>query len=184
MELFEAIAKRHSYRGPFKDQPVGQEDLRRIVEAGLLAPSGANRQTTTFVIVDDPEQVAAIAGMPGANQAHREAKALIACIVDAAPEGVYEGHSFHVEDCSAAVENMLLAVTALGYATVWIDGWLRKDDRAQAVGRALGLPAEKVVRVLLPIGLPAEARRQPDKLPFEERAWFNRYGGQPRARNG
>ena len=177
MDLFEAIAKRHSYRGPFKDQPVGREDLRRIVEAGLLAPSGMNRQTTTFVIVDDPERVAEIAGMPGANQAQREAKAFIACIVDVDPEAIYVGYTFQVEDCSAAVDNMLLAVTALGYATVWIDGWLRADDRAQAVGRALGLPAEKVVRVLLPIGVPAEARHQPEKLPFEERAWFNQYGG-------
>ena len=177
MDLFEIIAKRHSYRGPFKDQPVQREDLRRIVEAGLLAPSGMNRQTTTFVIVDAPERVAEFAGMPGANQAHREAKAFIACIVNADPGEVHAGLTFEVEDCSAAVENMLLAVTAMGYATVWIDGWLRADDRVQAVGRVLALPAEKVVRVLLPIGVPAEARRQPDKLPFEARAWFNRYGG-------
>ena len=55
MDVFEAIAKRHSYRGPFKDQPISREDLRRIVQAGIQAPSGGNRQTTTFVIADDPQ---------------------------------------------------------------------------------------------------------------------------------
>jgi len=177
MDVFEAIAKRHSYRGSFEDRPVPREDLRRIVEAGLLAPSGINRQTTTFVIVDEAELVAEIAAMPGANRAQREARAVIACVMDANPEPIYAGCTFQVEDCSAAVENMLLAVTALGYATVWIDGWLRTDGRAEAIGRLLGLPEGKTVRVLLPIGVPTKERRQPDKLPFEARAWFNRYGG-------
>ncbi|HQP90064.1 MAG TPA: nitroreductase family protein, partial [Bacteroidales bacterium] len=57
MELFDAIAKRHSYRGPFLDRPVPREDLRRIVQAGLQAPSGKNAQTTAFVIIDDPALV-------------------------------------------------------------------------------------------------------------------------------
>jgi nitroreductase len=82
-----------------------------------------------------------------------------------------------VEDSAAAVENMLLAITALGYATVWIDGWLRLQGHADQVGQLLGLPAGKVVRILLPIGVPAEAWPQKEKLPFEQRAWFNRYGG-------
>ncbi|RMG04478.1 MAG: nitroreductase, partial [Planctomycetota bacterium] len=54
MDVFEAIRRRHSYRGPFTDAPVPREDLRKIVEAGIRAPSGKNEQTTSFVIVDDP----------------------------------------------------------------------------------------------------------------------------------
>jgi len=42
MELFEAIKERYSYRGPFKSQPVPEKDLRKIVQAGLDAPSGKN----------------------------------------------------------------------------------------------------------------------------------------------
>jgi hypothetical protein len=40
----------------------------------------------------------------------------------------------------------------------------------------LGLPAGKTIRVLLPIGVPAETWPQKEKMPFEERAWFNAYG--------
>lgn len=175
MEFFEVIARRHSYRGPFEERPVPREDLCRIVQAGLQAPSGRNAQTTTFVIVDDADLVRQITSLPGANMALQQARALIACIVDRQPQAVYEGHHFQIEDCAAAVENMLLAITALGYASVWIDGWLRLQDRAATIGRLLGVPADKVIRVLLPIGVPVEAWPQKEKKPFAERAWFNRY---------
>jgi nitroreductase len=177
VDVFEALAKRHSYRGPFRDQPVPRADLRRIVQAGLQAPSGKNAQTTIFVIVDDADLVRQIAGMHPSNTAVQQARAFIACILDQRPAAVYEGHHFQVEDCAAAVENMLLAVTALGYATVWIDGWLRVERRAETIGRLLDLPDGKVLRVLLPLGVPTETWPQKEKKPFEARAWFNRYGG-------
>jgi nitroreductase len=178
MEVFEAIAQRHSYRAGFLDQPVPREDLRRIVQAGIQAPSGRNAQTTTFVIVDDPSLVQQIAEMEGANAAQRNAKAFICCVIDRQPEPTYEDLAFVVEDCAAATENMLLAITALGYASVWIDGALRRQGRAEAIGALLGVPEGKVVRILLPLGVPEETWPQREKRPFEERAWFNRYGAE------
>jgi nitroreductase len=180
MDLFEAIGRRHSYRGPFRDRPVPREDLTRIVQAGIQAPSGRNAQTTSFVIIDDPELLRRIGAMHASNLAVQQARAMIACIVDQTPQPVYEGHSFQVEDCAAAVENMLLAITALGYASVWIDGWLRVENHAVRIAEVLGLPVGKTIRVLLPIGVPAETWPQKEKKPFEARAWFNRYGGDPR----
>lgn len=176
MELFDAIARRHSYRGPFLDQPVPREDLHRIVQAGLQAPPGKNAQTTAFVIIDDPSLVQRIDAMHPTNKAMQQARAFIACIVDTHPEPIYEGHSFQIEDCAAAVENMLLAITALGYASVWIDGWLRMEGRAETLARMSNLPKGKMVRIILPIGVPAEIHTQREKKPFAERAWFNRYG--------
>ncbi|MGQ9576863.1 MAG: nitroreductase family protein [Thermoguttaceae bacterium] len=175
MELFEAIARRHSYRGPFADVPVPREDLRKIVQAGIQAPSGKNEQVVSFVIVDDPEllrQIAAVVDRPVCNTA----KAMIACVAD--PRPVFEGFSFDREDCAAAAENMLLAITALGYASVWLDGVLRVGKVAERVGQLLGVPQGKTVRILLPLGVPAQPGTQKEKLPFDQRAWFNRYGGQ------
>jgi nitroreductase len=177
MDLFEAIEQRHSYRGVFKDDPIPREDLRCIVQAGLQAPSGRNDQTTCFMIVDDPDLVRQIGAMPGANQAQRGARAFIACVIPAEVGAAGERLTFEVEDCAAATENMLLAITALGYASVWIDGWVRREDRARAIGELLGLPDDKIVRILLPLGVPAERWVQREKKPFAERAWFNRYGG-------
>lgn len=177
MEFFDAVKARFSYRGPFQVQLVPREDLRRIVESGLKAPSGRNAQTTSIVVIDDSGLLDAIRALPGAGRPLREAPAVIACIIDRSPEATYEGFSFQVEDCAAVVENMLLAIAALGYASVWTDGWLRLEERAEAIGKLLGVPEDKVVRVVLPVGVPEGERRQPPKRAFEERAWFNRYGG-------
>jgi len=176
MDLFEAIKKRHSYRGGFEDMVVRREELLKIVQAGLDAPSGKNCQTTRFVIVDDPTLLKQITQMHPGNKAFQQAKVMIACIIDKNPEAIYEGFEFQVEDCAAAVENMLLAITALGYASVWVDGWLRVDNRNETIGKLLGVPESKIVRILLPIGVAAKKVRGPEKMAFAERAWFNQYG--------
>jgi len=172
MDIFEAIAKRHSYRGAFLPQPVSKEDLQRIVQAGIQAPSGCNAQTTTFVIVDDPAVLARIYEVLGRATLP---PALIVCIAE--PRAVFQDMHFALEDCSAATENILLAVTALGYATVWIDGMLRMNDVAEKIGEILDIPADRQVQIILPVGVPAEDCEQKEKLPFAERAWFNRYEG-------
>lgn len=176
MDIFDAVKKRHSYREEFLDKPIPREHLVEIVQAAIAAPSGRNAQTTRFIIVDEPTLVAQIGAMH-TMLAVRSAKAFIACLIDREPLPVYEGFPFQVEDCAAAVENMLLAVTALGYATVWIDGWLRIEGHAKAIGQVLGVPQQKIVRVLLPLGIPREQRAQKEKKPFAQRADFNRYKG-------
>lgn len=173
MDVFEAIAERHSYRGPFADKPVPREDLRKIVEAGILAPSGKNAQTTTFVVIDSP-QVLAEARRIIDRPVCKTAQAMIVCVAD--PQPVMGKHSFHREDCAAAVENILLAVTALGYATVWLDGALRVNMVAERLANLLGVPPTRQVRVVLPLGVPTQPGEPKPKLPFEQRAWFNRYG--------
>lgn len=175
MDLFEAIEKRCSYRGSFTDAAVKRGDLEKIVSSGLAAPSGCNCQTTEFVIIDDAGIVGQINAMHESNKAMQQGKAYIACVVDANAEPVFQGLSFAVEDCAAAVENMLLVVTGLGYASVWIDGWLRVEGRAAVIAKMLGVPETKTIRILLPIGVPAEDSKRPVKKPFEERVFFNKY---------
>lgn len=176
MDLFEAISRRQSYRGRFSEADVPREDLVRIVDSGLKAPSGTNAETTSFIIVDDPQILQQIRALHPKNKAMQEAAAYIACITDVKPQAVYEGYEFQAEDCAVAVQNMLLAITALGYASVWVDGWLRLENRARLIGSLLGVPDDKIIRVILPIGIPTESYPRPKKKRFEERAWFNRFG--------
>jgi nitroreductase len=176
MDLFDAINNRYSYRGQFTAAPVPRADLEKIVQAGVQAPSACNEQVATFVIVDDPSLLVQIAQVVAKPVCHA-AKAMIAVVAD--PRPVHANLSFAAEDCAAAVENMLLAITALGYATVWIDGALRVEDRARLVGQLLGVPPERTIRILLPLGVPVEPGKQREKRPFHQRAWFNRHGGEP-----
>jgi nitroreductase len=173
MDFFEIIKKRHSYRGKFKDEPIPREDLVKIVQAGIQAPSGKNEQTTEFIIIDDPgliKEIADIAQKPFI----KTAQAVIACVVE--PRPVFHNISFEVEDCSAAVENILLAITAMGYASVWIDGNIRLNGKSERISSLLQVPLPRYVRILLPVGIPVEECAQKEKKPFEARAWFDRYG--------
>ncbi len=175
MDLFETITKRHSYRAGFKDTPISRPALQKSVQAGLDAPCGKTGQPTAVGIVDDSALIARIAPMHTASKAFQQARAYIACVIDKTPEAIYEGMSFQVEDCAAAVENMLLAITAL--VLLCLDRrLLRVDNRNTKIGDLLGVPKAKIVRILLPIGIPSEAYPSPAKKPFAQRAWFNSYG--------
>lgn len=174
MDLFDACRARYSYRGDFRDEPVPQEDLQKIVETGIAAPSGCNAQSTTFVIVDDPALLKEMAVILD-KEYLKTAPAYIVCISDPAP--VYRELSFEKEDCAAAVENMLLAIAALGYATVWIDGYLRNNEIAARLNALLKIPVGLTVQVVLPVGRPVETGSQAPKKPFAERAAFNCYPG-------
>ena len=109
------------------------------MQAGIQAPSAKNEQVVTFVAVDDPRLLQQIAEIVDNRPVCRSAKAMVACVID--PRPVLGGITFAAEDCAAAVENMLLAVTSLGYASVWLDGALqRRPDGARrpTAGRAGG----------------------------------------------
>ena len=171
MELMEAIRARKRYRNQFEDTPVPRNDLREILEAGVAAPSGCNMQTTQFIGVDDPVLVKRLAEIYGKEWALTAPAAILVLTKETmSPSGV----SYHIHDYSAAMENLLLAITAKGYASVWVEGQIR-GERARERGRLLGVPEELTVAVYLPVGVPAKPMAEAVKKPFEERAWFNGY---------
>ncbi len=173
MEFFEVLEKRHSYRGPYKSTPVPREDLLKIAEAGRAAPSGCNAQTTSFVLIDDPEILAKFGEMIERPASMKSAKAAIVLV--AGPVPVFRGHSFHVEDFAAAAQNMLLAASALGYASVWVQGTLMVNDILEKMNRLLNVPEGQSVQILLPLGVPAEEITSPAKKTLDERMVFNRF---------
>lgn len=173
MEFFEVLQNRYSYRGPYTDAPIPREDLLKIAEAGRIAPSGKNAQTTSFVLIDDPEILQQLGEMIERPASLKTAKAAIALV--ARPDRAFFGHTFHVEDFSAAAQNMLLAITALGYASVWVQGGLMLNRIDEKINEMLNVPAGQSVQVLLPIGVPAEKGAVPAKKPLEERMVFNRF---------
>lgn len=172
METLQAIRERKSYRGAFRQEPIPREDLRKLVKAGFLAPSGCNMQTTKFVAVDEPELVKALAEICGNSWAMTAPAAILLLTkYTIAPSG----ESYHVQDYSAAAENILLAAADMGYATTWIEGQLHSNDKDRRMAELLGVPEELTVAIYLPLGIPTETVKAPKKAAFEERAWFNGY---------
>ena len=172
MDVLKAIEKRYSYRGAFKDQAVPREELERIVRAGLNAPSASNTQTTSFVIVDDAEKLARLAEIVPGSMPVQTAKAVIVVCVDR-HDPQSERADFGPVNYGAAVENVLLAATGLGYATLWMEGWKRTPGTVDAVTELLEAPDSIQVQVLIPVGVALEPGEPREKRPFEERAWWN-----------
>ncbi len=172
MNLFEAIDKRHSYRAEFTDEKIPVETLKKIVQTGIQAPSGKNAQSTEFIIINNNDLLNKIADIIGYAYLHT-APAMIVVLSDT--KDTYFDMNFYKEDYAAAVENILLSATALGYASLWIDGVLRRENKAERITHLLNIPDTRKLTVLLPIGRPLEQHRQKEKKPFEERAWFNHY---------
>ena len=174
MELFDAINTRYSYRGAYLQKPVPEEDLRKIVQAGLDAPTGKNLQTTQFVIINDTFTLNQVKGVFSGQPFIATAPAFIAAFYDIEEQAASEyPYTFEIEDAAAAAQNILLGITSLGYASVWLDGVLRNEQRAEKIGKIIGLPKSKKVRILLPVGVAADDGPRKQKQPFAERVWFN-----------
>ena len=112
MNTSEAILSRSSYRGKFAPTPVPRAHLRKIMEAGLAAPSGCNKQTTSLIGVDDPlilSQLRSVIDPPVGETA----PAMI-CVLTRRINA-YRNRCFAVQDYAAAIENMLLMAVELGY---------------------------------------------------------------------
>ena len=174
MELFEAINNRHSYRGKYKDTPVPREDLIKILKAGLDAPSGCNKQTTYLIAVDDPEVLSKLKDtmVPPVAQTAPAAICVLTKRINA-----YRDKCFAVQDYSAAIQNMLLAIVAMGYESCWYEGHITDDDRiCDKMAEILNVPSDYDLVCFLPVGIAEGEAVLPKKMPFEERARFNSFG--------
>lgn len=173
MQTLDAIRIRRSYRGKYQPVPVPREDLVRIMEAGLRAPSGCNKQTTSLIAVDDPEVLRQLHAV--INPPIGETAPAMICVLTR-PIIAYRDRSFFVQDYSAAIQNMLLAIADLGYESCWIEGHVTDTDRiGDQMARILGVPEEYQLVCFLPVGLAAEDAKPPRKLPLESRFSFNRF---------
>ena len=174
MEFFETAAARHSYRGTYLPTPVPREHLTTILEAGCAAPSGCNKQTTAFIAVDDPEilkELHSVIDPPLGETAPAMICVLTRKII------AYRDRSFYIQDYAAAIENMLLAIADLGYASCWIEGHITDTDRiGYQMQKILDVPDEYDLVCFLPVGIPSDEIKPVKKQPFAERAWLNGFG--------
>ena len=172
--MLDTIFARRSYRGKFKSDVVPREDLKLIMEAGLAAPSGCNKQTTSLIAIDDPEVLAKVNAVidPPVGETAPAAICVLTQRIFA-----YRDKCFAVQDYSAAIENILLAVTKLGYASCWYEGHITDDDRiCDKMAAILDVPDNYELVCFLPIGMPETEVKETKKKSFEERAFFNRFG--------
>ena len=170
-EMLDLILARRRKKKKYKQTPVPRQDLTAILQAGLAAPSGCNKQTTSLIAVDDPALLRRLRTVidPPVGET---APAMI-CVLTRRINA-YRDRCFAVQDYAAAIENMLLAGAALGYQSCWIEGHITDEDRiGRKMADILGVPEEYDLVCFLPIGLAESEPKPPEKKPFDQRAWFN-----------
>ena len=178
MSILDLILSRHSYRGEYENTPVPREDLIKIMQAGLAAPSGCNKQTTSLIAVDDPAML------------EKLRRVIVPPVGETAPAMIcvltqricaYRDKCFSVQDYSAAIENMLLAIADLGYQSCWYEGHITDEDRiGRQMAQILGVPDDYELICFLPVGIAKSSPVPPVKKDFSQRAWFNAFPSENR----
>ncbi len=160
MDIFEAIFTRRSIR-KFTDQNIDDSDVKKMLEAAMVAPSAGNSKPWRFIVVRDPQGLEAVAKFnPYAGMALKSAL----CIVVCADLSVEKHPGFWQQDCSAAIQNMLLAGRALGIGTVWT-GVYPIEERNLAYKNYFGIPENIEVLGIVVCGYTDQA--------FEKRDNYN-----------
>ena len=164
METWDAICARRNVR-QYKSEPVSEDDLNRIAEAGWRAPSAKNRQPWDFVVVTEQSQLKELSTVWQGAGHIASAAAAIALVV---PEPPSERRKVTDQyDVGQATMAMMLAATDLGIGTGHSS--VGDQDKARAI---LGVPDGYLVAYLLGVGYPADRPlkpiRQPNRRPFSE----------------
>ena len=167
MDFFDAMNTRRSVR-KYLDEPVGRDVLEKIVAAGAEAPSGCNVQGKQYIIVDDPDLMEKIRPI---SPALNGAPAAIFLLVD--PIGTKYGE-FWVQDASAAMQNMLLAATALGYASCWVEGQVR--PHSAELHELLSVPENLHIWSMTPVGKSGFDAKRPPKPQPADVTHYNQFG--------
>jgi nitroreductase len=159
MEALKAIMTRRSVRH-FSGEPVTDEEIETVLRAAMAAPSAHNGRPWRFVLVRDREILKRL------SRATLYAKPLAtaeAGIVVCAERSSVTSAGFWVIDCSAAIENALLAAHALGLGGLWM-GVHPIAPFTAAVRRIIGAPRGVRIHSMIAIGRPAEAKEPIDRF--------------------
>jgi nitroreductase len=193
-DVFEVVHRQRACR-VFRDDPVDDDRVERVLDAATFAPSAENRQPWVFVVVRDAGKRSAIGALTrqawdGGGRAHSQGRlspALLADVETGAQGGV-AGAPVLVVVCGdtrlgdrrvleasvfPAIQNLLLAATALGLGSSLTTLPLVFGDQLASI---TGLPDEVLPMAVIPLGWPARPLSPPRRLPISEKAHRDTFG--------
>ena len=139
--MLDLIKSRYSTK-KYSDRDVSDELIEKIVDAGVWAPSGRNRQVVRFLVIKDKETIkilskanAEVGGFPEGSDPFYGAPVVVVVFADR------DIHT-HVEDGSLALGNMLLAAHSLGVGSCWVHRAKEtfEMDECREIARRCGIP--------------------------------------------
>jgi nitroreductase len=152
MDFMDLAKERKSVR-KYSDKEVEDDKIDIILEAARLAPSSANKQCWSYIVVRNKETIAEIAtrGTGIFNSWLKKAPVVIVACGNPKESGSRNDMDYYLVDIEISMEHIMLQAADLGLGTCWI-GWFDEKE----MRRILGIPENLKVVAFTPIGYPAD----------------------------
>lgn len=152
----DCLFSRRSIRAYVPGKSVADTLVQDLLEAAMAAPSACAKDPWRFVVVRNPQTLADMAaGLPNGKML---ASAPLGIVVCGDLQAAHGGElSYLLQDCSAAIENLLVAAAALGLGACWL-GVHPREDRVALLSRVLQLPEPVLPVAAIAVGWPAETK--------------------------
>lgn len=173
MDAIHAIKTRISTR-QYSDQPISNEALHTILEAGMSGPTAVNARPWSFIVVRDPEMLNRMADVNGrAAEPLRTAK--VGILICGDMERAFKpAPDYWVVDGSIAAQNMILAAHAMGIGSVWLGTW-PQQNKVDGQKALFNLPDHVVPHSIIAFGYPAQESTKEKLLYEEDRVHFEKW---------
>lgn len=162
MDCLESIYTRRAIR-KYTDKKVSDEQIEKLLKAGMSGPSAVNEQPWHFIVVKDKKLLEEIPkASPYAQMAKDAAVAIIVCgdLKLQKIEGLWS------QDCCIAAQNILLAAHALGLGAVWTAAY-PLPGRVENLQKLFNIPKNIIPLCVIPIGYPAEKKEPVERFKKE-----------------
>jgi nitroreductase len=169
MELTEAIKKRRSIR-KYKRDPIPDDSITEVLQAGMDAPSAGNLQARYFYVVRDLALRRYLASAAYDQNFIKQAPVAVVVCADHRIQTTYGERGitlYAIMDCAAAIQNMMLCAYSLGLGSCWVGAFNEKE-----VTKCLSIPSHLRPVAIVPLGYPNESPMPPPKIPFENACEF------------
>lgn len=170
MDTIEMICKRRSIRC-YLEKLVEKDTIRTLLKAATAAPTAANCQPWEFIVIDDAVKLSKMKEKLMFARYNAPVAIVVCGNMKLAFKG--PGKEMWVQDCSAAIENILIAATSIGLGTVWI-GIYPIESNIKPLKNILNIPEYVTPLGIVYIGYPAEEKEARTRLD-EKRVYWQEY---------
>jgi nitroreductase len=170
MDVIETIYKRRSIR-KYANKPVEKDIIITLLKAAAAAPTAANCQPWEFIVIDEVEKLTVLRE----KLIFARYNAPVAIVVCGNMKLAFKGpaREMWVQDCSAAIENILIAATSIGLGTVWV-GAYPIESNVKPIKKLLDIPDYVTPLGIVFVGYPAETKEARTRFD-EKRVYWQGY---------
>jgi len=173
MDAIKAILTRISTR-KFSEQPISDESLHTILEAGMSGPTAVNARPWSFIVVRDKDMLNKMADCNGRAADPLRSADLGILICGDLERAFKAAPDYWVVDGSIAAQNMILAAHAMGIGSVWLGTW-PQENKVTAQKALFNLPDHIVPHSIVAFGYPLEESTKEKLLYEEDRVHFEKW---------